>query len=100
MNDLLTMGVDQMREEIGRAVQYRDGPGMMNTIYLGGMAAAGIVSRLGGRYGEDSIEKLLVKATAAQLVDVAEYDGFLWIYGHYVKAGRKLFEFEIIKTEI
>jgi len=100
MNDLLTMSADQMREEIGRAVEYRDGPGMMNTIYLGGMAAAGIVKRLGGRYGEDSIETLLVKATAAQLVDVAEYEGFLWIYGHYVKAGRKLFEFEIIKREI
>ena len=99
MSDLKEMQVDELRREIGRAVQYRSGPGMMNTIYLGGMASAGIMSRLGARYGFDKMSEAIKQATPAQLIDVAEYEGFLWIYQHYVKAGRKLYDYEIIRKE-
>jgi hypothetical protein len=94
------INIEEMRAEMRRAVRYRSGPDLMNTVYLGGMAAAGIVSKLGGRYGTDGLDDLIVNASEAQIQSAWDYDGFQWILKHYREAGSKLYEFEIVRREI
>ncbi len=97
--------VDKLRAEMKRAVRYRDGPGMMNTIYLGGMASAAMYSRLGSSMtkamrDKKSFQDLIDEASDGQIEDAWEYKGFQWILGHYRKAGSKLYRFETKAIEI
>ena len=71
------------REEAIAAVNYRSGPGLMNEVYLGGLATAKCVSILGGRYGHDSLDGLIRNCIESQLSDLYRYKGFQWILGHY-----------------
>lgn len=97
--------VDKLRAEMKRAVRYRSGPDLMNTIYLGGMATAGMMSRLGtsstqaARDGKSLVD-LIDDASDGQIEEAWMYDGFQWILKHYRKAGSKLYRFETKAIEI
>lgn len=94
--------VDKMRAEIKRAVRYRSGPDLMNTIYLGGLATGHILHLLGSSYGaiDVSLQGAIDDASDGQIEDVWEYKGFQWILEHYRKAGSKLYRFETKAIEI
>lgn len=92
--------IDVIRAEIKRAVRYKDGPGMMNTVYLGSLATAHIMRCLGSRYGQDSLQKAIDKASNDQIMKVYEYEGYQWILNHYKKAGSKLYEYDVTSREV
>lgn len=92
--------VDKMRAEMKRAVRYRSGPDLINTVYLGGMATAKIMSLLGSNYGEDSLQSAIDVASDGQIEEAWSYDGFQWILKLYRKAGSKLYRFETMAVEI
>lgn len=97
--------VDKLRAEMKRAVRYRDGPGQMNTIYLGGMATAAMYSCLGSSMtkamrDKKSFQVLIDEASDGQIEDAWEYQGFQWILEHYRRAGSKLYRFDTTATEI
>lgn len=90
-----------MRAEMKRAVRYRSGPGMINTVYLGGMATAGIMRRLGTSLGGDkSLQQAIDDASDGQIEEAWDYRGFQWILGHYRKAGSKLYEYKVTAVEV
>ena len=97
--------VDKLRAEMKRAVRYRDGPGQMNVIYLGGMASAAMYSHLGtsmtqAMRNNKSFQDLIDEASDGQIEKAWEYQGFQWILGHYRKAGSKLYKFKTTAIEI
>lgn len=68
----------EKRERIRFALSYREGEDSCNNVYMGSMATANIFHALGGRYGRDDINNLLVAATAMQLdLAIALCDSFL-----------------------
>jgi len=92
---------EKKREEMKRAVRYKSGPGLMNTIYLGSMASAALHRRLGGQYGDgQSLDTLIDNASDAQFKKAWNYNGFQWILEHYRKAGSKLYHYETKAEEI
>jgi hypothetical protein len=93
--------VDAIRAEMKRAVRYRDGPGDMNTIYLGGLATAHMEHLMGSTYGGFvSLQDCIDEASDGQIEAAHDYSGYQWILGHYIKAGRKLYNFKITAEEI
>ncbi len=60
---------DYKHKLILAALGYQSGPGLMNTVYMGGMATASCCSALGRRYGADtqSWEESLDKASNKQI---------------------------------
>ena len=97
--------VNKMRAEMKRAVRYRDGPGQMNTIFLGGMASAHMYSCLGSSMTQavmnnKSFQDLIDEASDEQIEDAWEYKGFQWILGHYRRTGSKLYKFTTTREEI
>lgn len=95
------MSIADKRAEMKRAVRYRSGSDMMNTVYLGGMATAGIMNRLGVRYGGDkSLQQAIDDASDSQLLEAHNYQGYQWILGHYIKAGRKLYDYKTVAVEV
>jgi len=93
--------VDKIRAEMKRAVRYRSGPDLMNTIYLGGLATAGVMRHLGASYGGKlSLQDAIDQASDGQIEDAYDYWGYQWILGHYIKAGRKLYKFTTTKEEV
>ena len=94
--------VDKIRAEMKRAVRYRSGPDLMNTVYLGGLATAAIMRYLGSSYGDlgVSFQDAIDNASDGQIEEAYEYSGYQWILGHYIKAGRKLYKFTTTREEI
>lgn len=93
--------VDKLRAEMKRAVRYRSGSDLMNTVYLGGMATAALFRRLGAEYaGTLSIQEAIDQASDGQIELAWDYQGFQWILKHYRKAGSKLYRFETRAIEI
>ena len=97
--------IDELRAEMKRAVRYRSGSDLMNTVYLGGLATAGIMHCLGTsstqacRDGK-SLGDLIDAASDGQIEEAWEYQGFQWILKHYRKAGSKLYRYETTAIEI
>ncbi len=88
-----------------RAVRYRDGPGEMNTVYLGGMASAAMYSFLGSSMTQamrdkKSFQDLIDEASDAQIVEAHDYKGYQWILGQYHQGGSKLYEYITTRKEI
>ena len=97
--------VDELRIEMKRAVRYRDGPGQMNTIYLGGLAETHMMHLMGTSATRASREKkslldVIDEASDGQVEEAWDYRGFQWILGHYRKAGSKLYKFTTTREEI
>jgi len=93
--------VDKIRAEMKRAVRYRSGPDLMNTVYLGGMATARMFHLLGAEYGGDvSFQDAIDQASDGQIEEAHAYSGYKWILDHYIKAGRKLYKFTTTREEI
>ncbi len=95
MNEL-----EAKRAEMKRAVRYRSGLDLINTVYLGSMATASLMSRLGGNYGKDSLDKLIDNASEAQIQAAWDYQGFQWILKAYREGGSKLYRFVVQAVEI
>ncbi len=82
--------VDKLRAEMKRAVRYRSGPDLMNTVYLGGMATATLFRRLGAEYtGGLSIQEAIDQASDGQIELAWDYKGFQCILKHYRKASSR-----------
>ena len=97
--------VDKLRAEMKRAVRYRDGPGDMNAVYLGGMATAAMLHIMGtsatqAARDDKSLIDVIDKASDGQIEEAWKYKGFQWILKQYRKAGSKLYRYEIIAIEI
>ena len=60
--------------DIVKVWDYKSGSDSCNSVYIGGMAAAGAIRRLGGRYGiDDDIKKLVASARPEQIDDCHDY---------------------------
>jgi len=95
------VGTSEKRAEMKRAVRYRSGPGLMNTVYLGSLATAGLMRRLGGSYGgKQSLQECIDNATDEQIEKGWDYEGFQWILKAYRDAGSKLYEYEVTAKEV
>ena len=93
--------VDKIRAEMKRAVRYRSGPGLMNTIYLGGLATAGILHCFGTTLTlRTDLQQAIDEASDGQIENAHEYQGYQWIPNHYQKAGSKLYRYETKATEV
>ena len=96
--------MEKKRAEMKRAVRYRSGPDLINTVYLGGMATARMISILSnGRHqygGKASLQECIDQADYKHLQQAWDYDGFQWILKAYREAGSKLHSFEVVATEI
>ena len=55
------------------ASRYRSGVDSIGSVYMGSHATAGVIHRLGGKYGKDGIEDLLKAATPEQVAVTKEY---------------------------
>ena len=97
--------VDKIRAEMKRAVRYRSGPDLMNEVYLGGMATAGMMHLMGtsatraSRDGK-SLDDVIDDASDGQIEEAYDYKGYQWILNHYIQAGRKLYKFTTTREEI
>ncbi len=61
---LIALPLEEQRDILLRATTYQSGPGLMNTVYMGGMATAGLFVTLEGSYGKDSLRDLIAAADA------------------------------------
>lgn len=96
---------NQKRSEMRRAVRYRSGPGLMNEVYLGGLATAFMMQIFGtsatqAARNNKSLVDLIDAATDSQIEEAHAYAGYQWILGHYRKAGSKLYRFETTAVEV
>ncbi len=64
MPQLLKLSLEKQRAILLRSTYYQSGPGLLNTVYMGSMATAGLCVTLGGQYGKDSVTKLIKAADA------------------------------------
>ncbi len=79
------MNLKERRTQFKKACAYRSGPGLMNEVYLGGMATAQIIHYLGGEYGKISIEMAVDTSTTPQLAAAENCEAYTWILKHYLK---------------
>lgn len=63
----------QMKQEIIDVMDYKSGSDSCNSVYVGGLATAHVISVLGGSYGKDSFKGLIEEATGGQIQKVHEY---------------------------
>lgn len=60
-------------DKIYAAYQYRNGQDSINSVYMGSMATASLIHKLGGSYGYHSVFELLETATNKQIDSAFEY---------------------------
>ena len=87
------------RDEMKAAVQYRSGPGLINEVYLGGMATAGMMHIMGtsatrAAMEDHSLLDIIDNASDQQIDEAYNYKGYQWILKHWKKAGRKSYDEE------
>lgn len=65
--DLTTLNRGQKIQLILAVVEYRSGEGLINTVYMGGIARSMLHHALGGSYQHDALDDLLLRASDAQI---------------------------------
>lgn len=73
------------------ALSYRSGADSVNSVYMGGMATAGVYSEVGLRYGHDSQEDLIAalhKASDKRLI--AAFMRCRWVIEYMERNPRKV----------
>lgn len=62
ISKLVCLPLEEKRQLLKEAVNYRSGESLINTVYMGSMATASLCSALGGMYGKDSVISLIESA--------------------------------------